>query len=1131
MPVPPAPRRVRPLRGAPVALCLTVLSPLVTASAADLESAPLARAEAPASTPLFTPVPAELSGLVAENQYADPSMWGERFQEFKFGAIGTGLAVGDFDNDGRVDLFVVSKTETSRLFRNLGGLRFEDVTEKAGLLGAPGLWERGLSWIRQFSSSDGEARPWSQGASFADVNNDGFVDLYVCRFAAANQLFINQGDGTFREEAAARGLDLVDASGLGAFCDYDRDGWLDVYVQTNLLHVGTAPNGQRDRLFRNTGGGRFVEVTDQAGIRGETQGHSVLWWDYDDDGWPDLYVANDFAAPDSLYRNNRDGTFTDVLDTVVPGTPHSSMGSDLADVNNDGRVDALVADMAATTREKDHRGMAKTRALLDTMERGSSAAPQTMRNMLFLNTGTGRMLEAAQIAGLEATDWTWSVMLHDLDCDGRVDAFFTNGMVRELHNSDLVRRISASESLDEGIRLEKATPPLREQNRAYQNRGDLEFVEVSKAWGLDHVGVSFGCVAADFDGDGDLDLVYANYEAGPTLLRNNRVDGNRLLVSLRGRTANRFGLGSVVRIETDAGVQVRPVTAARGYLSSQDTTVHFGLGSTSRIKHLRVTWPGGDVQTFTDLDVNQRVTVTQSAAASAGADHMSPPTPLFRPAGDLRVLETEVEEDVVADAARQPLISRRFDRPGPHLASADFNADGQADFVLGGTLRTPARVYLSQSGGGFREERLPAAPADDGLILTLDVDGDGTTDLLLTRAGDTAAGKEQAYQPRLFLNRGDGVFQPAPEGMLPRSSLSVGAAAVVDLNNDGHSDVVLGARLIPGRYPAPAPLAVWLHRGGRLEDATSTLFGGAAPTGLYTGIAATDLDGDGWTDLVVAREWGTVTALLNRGGRSFEDAGDRLGFSAAGAGWWTVLADGDLNADGRPDIVAGNVGLNTSYRASEAEPALVFAGDFARNGGRLLLETHWEGGRLYPRRGRNELVARIPALNRRFLTHDAYARADLETVVGREALAGAERYAATEFRSGVFLSQPGGTWRFVALPRGAQLAPLTAIVVSDLTGDGHADILATQNQHSALPSEGRFAGGLGFFAAGDGRGGWVEVPHALSGWTVPGDTRSLLPVDLSRGRRWVVTRSGAPARVFERNGQAASKLDFIRSQP
>ncbi len=1128
MPVPPAPRRVRPLCGAPVVLCLTVLSTLITARAAELQTAPLSRPESQGATPLFTPVPSERSGLVAENRYADPKMWGERFQEFKFGAIGTGLAAGDFDNDGRVDLFVVSKTETSRLFRNVGGLRFEDVSEKAGLLGGSGLWERGLSWVRQLSSGEGEARPWSQGASFADVNDDGFLDLYVCRFAAANQLFINQGDGTFREEAAERGLALVDASGLGAFCDYDRDGWLDVYVQTNLLQVGTAPNGQRDRLFRNTGDGRFVEVTDQAGIRGETQGHSVLWWDYDEDGWPDLYVANDFAAPDSLYRNNRDGTFTDTLDVVLPGTPHSAMGSDLADVNNDGRVDALVADMAATTREKDHRGMAKTRALLDTMERGSSAAPQTMRNMLFLNTGTGRMLEAAQIAGLEATDWTWSVMLHDFDCDGRVDAFFTNGMVRELHNSDLVRRISASESLDEGIRLEKATPPLREQNRAYQNRGDLEFADVSKPWGLDDVGVSFGCVAADLDGDGDLDLVYANYEGGPTLFRNNSVEGNRLLVSLRGHTANRFGLGSLVRIETDAGVQVRPVTAARGYLSSQDTTVHFGLGSARRVKQLRVTWPSGETQTFTDLDVNQRVTINQPAASSGGAGPVSPPPSLFRPARDLTMLTGEVEEDLVPEATRQPLISRRFDRPGPQLASADLNGDGAADFVLGGTARTSARVYLSQPGGDFRENRLPAAAVDDGPILTLDIDADGKTDLLLTHAGDTAAGKDQAYQPRLYLNRGSGVFQPAPEGTLPRLSLSVGAATVADVNKDGLADVVLGARLIPGRYPAPAPLAVWLNQGGRLADATTLLFDGGAPAGLFTGIAATDLDGDGWTDLVVAREWGTVTALLNRGGRRFEDASSRLGFDAAGAGWWTTVAASDVNGDGRPDIVAGNVGLNTSYRASKAEPALVFAGDFARNGSRLLLETQWDGGRLYPRRGRNELVARMPALNRRFPSHDAYAKADLETVVGREMLAGAERYAATEFRSGVFLSQPDGTWRFAALPRGAQLAPLTAVVVSDLTGDGQADILATQNQHIALPSEGRFAGGLGFLAAGDGRGGWAEVPHAVSGWTVPGDTRTLLPVAGPHGPRWVVTRSGATALVFERNVQAGVATDLNR---
>ena len=506
----------------------------VSMATTGLQETPL-RTTAPArGATLFTLMPSGRTGVVTENNYDDPRMWRERFQEFKFGAMGTGVAVGDVDGDGRPDIFVVSKTGSSRLFRNLGDWKFADVTQQAGI------------------SEPGKPGAWTQGAAFADVNNDGRLDLYLCRFGAPNLLFMNQGDGTFREEAAERGLAVVDASGMGAFCDYDRDGWLDVYVQTNLLDAVKAPSGQGDYLFHNRGDGTFENVTDHSGVRGETMGHSATWWDYDADGWPDLYIANDFATPDSLYRNNRDGTFTNALNQALAQTPHSSMGSDLGDVDNDGRVDLLVADMAATTREKDQRGMAKIRALLDSTVEQPGTAFQFMRSMLYLGTGTGWLREGALLAGVAATDWTWSVRFEDFNNDGRLDAHVTNGMVRELHNADMVQDISASETLEAGMRLEQSAPVLAERNLAYRNEGGLQFSEVGREWGLDQTGVSFGAATGDFDGDGDLDLVFGNYQAGPTLLRNDS-SGHRVVIALRGTNSNRFGVGATVRIESALG--------------------------------------------------------------------------------------------------------------------------------------------------------------------------------------------------------------------------------------------------------------------------------------------------------------------------------------------------------------------------------------------------------------------------------------------------------------------------------------------------------------------------------------------------------------------------------------------------
>lgn len=429
-----------------VAAVLTAIP--FAAAEANLVASPLTPRSGPRAGTMFVQMAPEQTGIVTENKFADPKMWAEHYQELIFGEVGTGVAIGDYDGDGKPDIYVVSKTEGSRLFRNLGGWKFEDVTEKAGLGAEKGGWASAAkSWVGLSGSTADAPEFWKQGATFADVNNDGWLDLYVCRFGAPNFLYINQRDGTFKEEAVSRGLAVVDASGVGAFCDYDRDGWLDVFIHTNMLDVANHPTGQRAYLFHNNGDGTFTNVTDRAGILGAASTHSATWWDYDGDGWPDLYVANDYIVADVLYHNNRDGTFTNTLNAVVPHTPYYAMGVDFGDVNNDGLIDLFVADMAATTHEKDFRGMADARARSQKEPADPITAPQYMRNALYLNTGTGRMLEGALMAGVAATDWTWAPRFEDLDNDGRIDLFVTNGMIREYHNIDLLARSVAKENL------------------------------------------------------------------------------------------------------------------------------------------------------------------------------------------------------------------------------------------------------------------------------------------------------------------------------------------------------------------------------------------------------------------------------------------------------------------------------------------------------------------------------------------------------------------------------------------------------------------------------------------------------------------------------------------------------------
>lgn len=1078
---------------------------------AALERRPLEPRSRGTGATLFTTVPSGESGIESSNPYDDPVMWGRRYREFSLGAIGSGVAIGDVDGDGRPEVFLANKTGHNQLFRNLGGFRFEDIAAAAGVAGP--------------LANEGGASAWKQGATFADIDNDGDLDLHVCRFAAPNLLYINDGRGVFTEEAAARGLALVEASAMGAFCDYDRDGWIDVYVATNVLHAERRPNGQPDRLFHNRGDGTFEEVTTQAGLQGDTQCHAATWWDFNEDGWPDLYVDNDFRDPDQLLRNNRDGTFTNVLSWVVPRTPHSSMGADLGDINNDGHLDLLVADMAATTREKDHRGMAPQRAgLPDNEGRPGAVAQQYMVNTLFLGTGTGRVLEAARLAGLDATDWTWSVRFEDLDLDGWLDLYIANGMVRELHSSDITAAMMRRESLAERMRIMKATPLLAEANLAYRNLGDIRFENVSAAWGLDHVGFSHAAAFGDLDGDGDLDLVFANYDAPATVCRNDGTSGLPLVVELRGRASNSRGVGARVRITLpDGSQQVRTLTLARGYNAASEPALFFGTGSAAAVARLSVEWPSGHMQEFREVASGARYVIHEPGTPPPAPVVPGPPRALFAEITQPEQLGLANRGGPLAPPpqTRQPLLPYRLNRPGPFAAAVDLNRDGSDELIVGGVAGESGQV-LTRSGSSYVSALSPiyTAPSSvaDGPIAPFDADGDGDLDLLLTKAGVAAPADSAEYQPRLALNDGRGQLSLAPEGMLPAFPVPTGAAAAADFDGDGHTDLFLGGRVVPGAYPESPRSALLAWRAGRFVDVTAELAPALARIGMVTAALWTDVDADARPDLLVACEWGRVSCFRNGGAAGFSDASTELGFADAGAGWWRALAAVDLNGDGRPDFAAGNLGLNTRYRATPDHPALLYAGVSVAGSQPQLIEAHHADGRVYPWATRDVLIRHMPALGQRFPSHEAYARAALDEVFTPAELAGATRHEATQLQSGVFLSRPDGRWTFTPLPREVQIAPINAFAVADFDGDGHIDVVAGGNDFTPIPEVGRFDGGLGWFLRGDPNApcGLAAVWPRESGLVLVGDVRSLVATDLDRDGRpdLFAARNNAPSLAF-----------------
>ena len=1114
---------IAPRGSANLRLCLALLAaalcqgpPARAANpAGEISERPLAPRPFPRGKTMFVRLSPEETGLRAENKYDDPRIWGELYHEFEVGEIGTGIAIGDYDGDGKPDIFVVSKTEGCRLFRNLGGYKFEDVTERAGVGATRGVW--------------------NQGATFVDISNSGSLDIYVCRFNAPNLLYVNQGDGTFKEMARAYGLDVNDASSMASFCDYDRDGWLDLFLQTNMLNYSKSPNGQRSYMFHNNRDGTFTNVTERAGISGEARGHSAVWWDYDNDGWPDLYEANDFSLPDFLYHNNRDGTFTEGVNRVVPHMPFSSMGSDLGDINNDGMIDLFVTDMAATTHEQDQRGMAETRSHTSEDDRNPGAAPQYERNALYLNTGTGRCLEAAYLAGIAATNWTWAPRFEDLDNDGRLDLFITNGSHRESTNMDILTRQAGAETAAERIRIMHDSPVMAEAHLAYRNLGDIQFEDVSAAWGLNQRGVSFGSAFGDLSGDGNLDVVYTNFQGGVTIMRNDNDTPHRVDVHLRGTASNRYGVGATVRVESALGAQTRQLVLARGYLSSSEPMVHFGLGTDTVIGRLTVTWPSGRVQSFENLQVDRSFTVTEPATTVAPAEPKAPAPRQFEPLAGPSGLSLASREETVDETAMQRLIPLRLNRRGPGLAVGDVDGTGRDAVVVGGTTLSP-RSLLRQSGLGHfapADGSLPAeaAPVDDGPLLLFDAEGSGRQDLLVTRGGNALPGGSPEYQPRLLLGDGRGGFRPAPEGALPAIPENAGAACAADFDHSGRLGLFIGGRVLSGQYPLPPRSALLANRGGRFEDVTDALAPGLREVGMVTSALWSDVDGDGWPDLLVTLEWGNVRYFHNSAGTGFEDWTERSGFASAGTGWWTSIASADFNGDGRPDYVVGNVGLNTQYRGSPERPALLFYGDFTGEGEEpLTIEAYYEGDRLYPWRCRRDMGAVVHSVLRRFPRNDAYARATLTEVLGADRLAAAQRFAATELRSGVLLSRPDGTYRFEPLPRIAQISPLQGLVACDLTGGGHADIYAVQNSFAPIPPVGRFDGGLSQLLRGDGRGHFTPVAPAESGLVVPGDAKALCVLDLDHDGwpDFVVSRNNSTTLAFRNAGVAGRRSLCVR---
>jgi hypothetical protein len=1072
--------------------------------------------------PLFETVPSAETGL----SFTNPIVNDHPLRYLYASAMSTGgVAVGDMDGNGLPDIFLAGGPGSNKLFLQKTPWKFEDATEKAGVGG-------------------GDA--WAVGVAMVDVDNDRDLDLYVCNYLTPNQLFLNQGTGAMVEAAAPAGVAFVDASHTPSFCDYDGDGDLDLFVLTNRWYRPEGfPNeqtleitadgkarvlpqwekyydavqtgdgkfetnvvGRPDILARNNGDGTFTVVTEEAGLRHRGHGLSATWFDWNRDGHPDLWVGNDFDDADHLYRNNGDGTFSEATEETVAATTWFSMGADFGDVDGDGWMDYFIADMAGSNHFKQKTAMgdmgSKTWFMLN------ARPPQLMRNCLFINARNGRFLEAGWLAGVARTNWTWAVRLADLDLDGGLDLYVQAGMSRNFNEKDDPTAREHGPGRTQWDRFQHL-PPLKEPNLAYRGRAGLGFDDVSAEWGLNHVGMSYGCAVADLDRDGDLDLISARLDEEVALLRNTSTEHGRILVSFAGRSANRFGAGVQLSAQIGDRLQVREVTLARGYLGQDEAVAHFGLGPARQIDRLTVRWPGGRTQELRGLKAGFHHTVSEPEEAAPGRP-ASPATPAPLFAASTILADAVHEERAFDDFQREPLLPNQMSHWGPSMAWGDVDGDGDQDLYIGQGKYGNRRLWLND-GGTFKPKESPALGQDflseDMGCLFFDADGDRDLDLYVASGGVECDAGSMTLQDRLYLNDGTGTLTAAPEGTLPALRDSSGPVAAADFDADGDLDLFVGGRCVPGAWPTTPRSRLLRNTGGKFTDVTEAVAPALAEPGMVTGAAWADFNGDRAPDLVLCGEWMAPKVFLNAGGR-LEPAADTGRDELKG--WWNGLTAADIDADGDVDFIATNFGLNTKYHASPKHPAMVYYGDFDASGRGHIVEAEYEAGVVYPVRGRSCSSQAMPFIRQKFSTFRDFAVASLGEIYSEDKLANALKFTASELRSGVFRNDGGARFTFEPLPWEVQASPAFGVATADFNNDGRTDLAIGQNFSHAQVETQPMNGGLSVILLGQPGGGWKTLRPDESGVSVTGDVRAVSVVPL--------TKAQPLALVFARNQQA-----------